>query len=882
MPLNIKIILAMILVVFAGLIIVFTFISPGLVTKSIQKEKAVQFDIARQVRNSISIEFEQAISELESLADIEDVKSLDKDKLDYILDIANKTTQFYNYFFVVDRSGKWLSYPSSREMVGKNIPPANMFWIDSTFAGNRTFFMPVLLSSFNTLVSGFSTPVISESGTAEALLRGVVVLSENNIALKLIKDIRIGENGFVYIVSSKGNLLAHPQFRPDAQEYYKTWYSELLPVRNVTKGESGVIEYQYEGEDWVAAYTPVGHTGWGVIAQQPLADITAIAKRHVNTTVSIFVMLIFPCLLIIAVLVNYALKPLANLVYNIERNKPASPGASWANDEIGRIGRKFEELYSKLYNSNENLEITIKKLRTEEERVSLALEGADLGMWDWNIVTGEVYFNQRWSEMLGYKPEEIVGNISTWERLVHPDDMPDIRKILNAHIEGKTLNYESEHRLLAKDGTWVWVLDKGRVTGRDASGKAMRAAGTHLDITRRKVAEQKLNKSVEEYRKINAELEEAREKAEESDFLKTAFLANLSHEIRTPMNGILGFAELLKNQETDMAAQNEYIEMIEQSGQRMLRLINDLIDISKIEAGQVVIKQEAVNLNELMERIYSFFKPQVHEKRLAFSFRCGLTASESHFLTDLLKLEQILTNLLSNALKFTTAGSMHFEYSQKGENLLFRVEDTGTGIPEKMHEKIFERFLRAENTYSRSTEGSGLGLSISKAFVEMMGGKIWLESEPGKGSVFSFSIPALPVQKTEMLNPKASEKAIGHKITILVVEDDTVSFMYLKAILEKRHCNLLHAPDGNEAIRLVKEHPEINIVLMDMKMYGMNGMDATREVKKLRADLPVIAQTAFAAESDRQLAFDAGCDGFITKPINSTDLIEKIRQLTKA
>lgn len=245
----------------------------------------------------------------------------------------------------------------------------------------------------------------------------------------------------------------------------------------------------------------------------------------------------------------------------------------------------------------------------------------------------------------------------------------------------------------------------------------------------------------EEYESQNHELLKAKEKAEECDGLKTAFLANLSHEIRTPMNGILGFAELLKSGDTNAQSQAEYIEMIEQSGQRMLKLISDLVDISKIESGQVKIISEPTNVSQLINRIYQFFFHEARNKGLGLVVRTPETNGDTVIMTDSLKLEQVISNLISNALKFTAKGNIEFGYSLNKEELIFFVKDTGIGIPGEMRELIFERFRQVNDVSFRREEGSGLGLAICKSFVEMMGGTIWVDSQKGKGSEFCFTIP---------------------------------------------------------------------------------------------------------------------------------------------
>jgi CheY-like chemotaxis protein len=428
--------------------------------------------------------------------------------------------------------------------------------------------------------------------------------------------------------------------------------------------------------------------------------------------------------------------------------------------------------------------------------------------------------------------------------------------IVEKHFNGDSEHYECECRMKHKDGHWVWILDRGKLLTRTPDGKPLRMLGTHTDITERKLA------------------------AEESDRLKIAFMANMSHEIRTPMNGILGFSELLKDPQLSGEEQEEYIELIHQSGQRMLNLINDLMDISKIDAKEVKLQKTETSVNQLVRDVEAFFKLEANKKGLHLSCTAGLSDEESIIETDSIKLNQVLTNLIQNAFKFTSKGGIDFGYTRKEKCLEFYVIDSGIGIPAGKKEKIFERFHQADNSLTRNHEGAGLGLSISKALVEMMGGKIRVESVDGAGSTFCFTLPYSPVHIPESV-PSSSKEMNDEapSLTILIAEDDDLSTILLKRSLKGENINILCAENGWEAVELVEHHPEINLVLMDIKMPVMNGYEATRIIKKQRPDLPVIVQSAFTSKEEREKAYEAGCDNFITKPIKKSELLEMMQSL---
>lgn len=382
-------------------------------------------------------------------------------------------------------------------------------------------------------------------------------------------------------------------------------------------------------------------------------------------------------------------------------------------------------------------------------------------------------------------------------------------------------------------------------------------------------------RDISERKKWEQDLLIAKEKAEESDRLKTAFLANMSHEIRTPMNGILGFLYLLNSKDLDDSSRQQYTNVVNISGQRLLNTINDIIEISKIEAGEQEIKNSIFDISEIMQYHIDFFQLQANQKGITLSIAEQISPEQSFVETDKYKLESILTNLVKNALKFTSQGTIKLGNYLENGSLVFYVKDTGCGIPPNKIETIFERFMQVETGLARSHEGSGLGLTIAKGYVNILGGNIWLQSEVGKGSTFYFSIP-YKLSSVENYPFPEEEKEIPDQYvkenTILIAEDDDLSYQYLEVILKQKNIRLFRAKNGLEAIQLLKQNPDISLILMDIKMPEMDGLEATREIRKFNKKIPVIAQTAYALSGDKENSIQAGCTGYLTKPIQTTEL----------
>ncbi len=382
-----------------------------------------------------------------------------------------------------------------------------------------------------------------------------------------------------------------------------------------------------------------------------------------------------------------------------------------------------------------------------------------------------------------------------------------------------------------------------------------------------KIANTELAFQNEEKEKRAYELGIAKEKAEENDKLKTAFLQNMSHEIRTPLNGIIGFSALLNEENLSRDEIKEFTSMIGQSGKRLIEIVNNVLEISKIQTGQVKVNMAHISVNSIFLDLYTFFTTLAKAKQIDLSYHNQENIFRTIY-TDELKLNQILTNLINNAIKFTKSGSIDFGFEITGNTITFYVRDTGIGIPQTLYASIFDRFIQAEQSLTKNYEGAGLGLAISKGLVELLGGRIWVESEINMGTTFFFTLPyeTITMTPSTIMNGKEVIKT-SIKGKVLVAEDDWISFKYLDKMLNKSGISVVHAENGQQAVDLVKADPEIKLILMDIKMPVMNGIEATKLIKMNRPDLPVIAQTAFAFEEEKIKILATGCDEYLVKPI---------------
>jgi len=690
------------------------------------------------------------------------------------------------------------------------------------------------------------------------------------------------------------------------------------------------------------------------------------------------------------------------------------------SDEIEAQNEEYLQINEELSQTNEELIQAKERIEETKIRLELAIDAGEHGFWDWNLITNSTYFSPSYYTMLGYADKELPMNLDTFMQLIHSADSMIVMPIVQQSIEtGKP--YEVEFRLMCKDGSYKWILGKGKSYYNDESGKPYRAVGVHIDIHDRKKAEEELKIAKEKaeeseltFRKlfeesadgnllidssgvfvecnqaalnllqmpreqflfmppvkispeyqpngrkseeaaiemidlayknglnrfdwtcINAkgeefivevslmpiwvkgqtmlhttwrnitkrkqdeiELQKAKEKAEESDRLKTAFLQNMSHEIRTPMNAIIGFSDFLANPDLSLEKRKSFVSIIQNSSNQLLSIISDILSISSIETNQTKACIEEVCINNIIVDLLAIYKGQALTHNISLYAKQQLTDNQSVIYTDKTKITQVLTNLITNALKFTHEGFVEFGYTVvdtlqatttetlcadpemlgatketlRATSLRFYVKDSGIGIRSEMHEKIFERFRQANENVSKQYGGTGLGLAISKAFVELMGGKIWVKSEPVKGSTFYFTIPYKPVYEIDKTNSNTAQTE--NRITIVIAEDEEYNFLYLEELLKSENINIIHTKDGKETVDLCKSNPDIALVLMDIKMPILNGHEAAKQIKEFRPELVIIAQTAYAMEHEREKYSGTAFNEYITKPIYK----DKLKQL---
>ncbi len=527
------------------------------------------------------------------------------------------------------------------------------------------------------------------------------------------------------------------------------------------------------------------------------------------------------------------------------------------------------------------------KLVETERRLSQILESGNIVSLLLNRDGTINYCNNYLLEITGYTREEVNGK--NWFELFIPKDiMEDVLKVFYKNLNSINSYKNYENIIITKYKSKLFI-SWYNISLLSENNEIIGTASIGVDVTSVKSYERNLKEKNaeiesqnEEYKQINFELQIAKEKAEESERLKSAFLANMSHEIRTPMNGILGFAGLLKKPNLSIDKQKEFIEIIEKSGTRMLNIISDIIDISKIESGTVKVKISETNINEQLEYLNTFFKPEAEVKGIKLGYKTTIPKNII-IKTDREKLFAILTNLIKNSIKYTKVGEIEFGCNVKSESSLevleFYVKDTGIGIPKDRQKAIFERFIQADIEDKMARQGAGLGLAITKAYVELLGGEIWVESIEEVGSTFYFNIPYnYEIKGNDIVTYQAKNKTQNFNIVILIVEDEEVSEKLIAIEVESFSKKILYARNGVEAVQICRENSDIDLIFMDMKLPEMDGYDATRQIRQFNKDVIIIAQTANALLGDKEKAINSGCNDYVSKPFSQNFLIELIEK----
>ena len=507
------------------------------------------------------------------------------------------------------------------------------------------------------------------------------------------------------------------------------------------------------------------------------------------------------------------------------------------------------------------------KLSATNNKLAMALDVANIVPWKWDLRSKTILCDINRPIELStndkdVNEEQLAVPDSQYFSKIFKEDRKRVEKAYDDLIEGRSDKVREEYRVINVQNNIhriEWVEAQAAVETRDENGKPLTLVGSSLVITTRK--------------KMEMELTTARDRAEESNRLKSAFLANMSHEIRTPLNAIVGFSGILASTDEEEEKQ-EYVSIIENNNTLLLQLISDILDLSKIEAGTLEFQYSNIDLNKMLNELTSSLQLKIKSEKVQLTCH---PAEENCFIhTEKNRLSQLLINLISNAIKFTTEGYIRFGYELRGKEIYFYVSDTGCGIPKDKQKSIFGRFVKL-NSFE---QGTGLGLSICQTLVEHMGGTIGVDSEEGKGSTFWFTLPykaAIAVEesiKKEEIQPISIEK---NKFTILIAEDNESNYKLFASILKGEY-QLIHAWDGQEAVEMFKQYNP-QIILMDINMPVMDGYEATKEIRKYSAKVPIIAITAFAYASDEQRVMESGFDGYMPKPINARLLKAQLTEI---
>ncbi|HVN57826.1 MAG TPA: ATP-binding protein [Bacteroidales bacterium] len=526
------------------------------------------------------------------------------------------------------------------------------------------------------------------------------------------------------------------------------------------------------------------------------------------------------------------------------------------DSEIATLRKSLASADERLHSRNDEL---AEDLSASENFFGNLIQAADDGIAFYDEEMKLVFANNAFFSIIGLSRESYLASDSS--AFFHPEDKGYLQKCASALSEKGY--YDGELRLRHADGHYVYLSTRSVVI-RDSDGKNIGNLTISRDITA--------------LRKYHEELIQAKVEAETGNKLKASFLANISHEIRTPLNSVVGFANLLLSDDLTRSTREEYIDHINHNSEKLLQIIGDIIDLSRLESSQIEITYEEASLAEILNEVIEESRKTIkrNEKPIILSVKNNFGDNGDLIFTDKLWLRRVLNHLMDNAIKFTLEGSVELSYSREEENLLFSIKDTGIGIKKENLSRIFEQFRQEIDGHHRPFEGLGVGLTLAKEVIQRMGGGISVQSEKGVGSEFSFTIPYRPAGSSRIRTKDATKIMTSldwSKRTCLLVDDNKDVLIYLNRILLDTGINIIMARSGIEAIGILKSNPGVDVVLLDMQMPEMNGIEVTREIRKIRKALPIIAQTAFIFEDDKDIILEAGCDACLIKPIRKDHLL---------
>jgi PAS domain S-box-containing protein len=804
--------------------------------KTLDEFNYQQFALAKQASVSLESFFSYYQIELVGLSKLSFISELNDLGRNLLTDFYYNHSDQIEAITVVDAKGIIkFTFPYIQNTIGQDI--SNQKHVSKVIETRKPTVSEVFTSVQGYRAIAYHIPIISGNEYKGSL---AILIPIDKLGQRFTETIKTRESGYGLVISETGIELFDPipgHTGKSIKEIYNKNQSVLdLFDKTLIEKKGTTICYIKDTTDVheetiksFASYLRVslGNTFWTILIFTPEREVFATLTSFRNRMVILFSLII----IVMAIYFYLALK--ASSILKEEKERKA-------------------------------LELI---LRESEKRFRIMFELSPAGI----ILIDEkgtiIEVNNLFCENLGYSKEELIGNNVRF--FSSPDKEGDVERNIERILSGETLKHEVTN--LRKNGTaCVVVLYETAILLPDGKQGILSVSN---DVTERE--------------RIHHELISAKEKAEESDRLKSAFLANMSHELRTPLNAIIGFSSLM----IDAGSDNETISnlnIILNSGQHLLSLVEEILDNSMIETGQIKIKYEKTDINSILYDVKNIIqgeKLKENKTEIELILNINPEISDNLIFTDSRKLKQVLINLLKNSLKFTDEGYIEFGYTEieKADSnyLKFYVKDTGIGINKKYHNVIFNIFRQIDDTRTRKYGGTGIGLSIAKKIVEMLGGEIWVESEPGKGSIFYFTVPSVSEDRqTENKTIDATKDAENNFSgkTILIAEDEVSSFEFLRIFFMRMNIRVLWAKTGIEVINLCETDPSINLVLMDIKMPLLNGYEATGKIKKMRPELPVIAQTAYAMINDKVEALEAGCDDYLSKPVQIRQLKDLLKK----
>lgn len=867
------------------------FLGPQIKNLQLADSIQMQTTLSDQVAIDLDHALQLAIKELEEIAKLPGINSPIKAINDETIAIMSRITPFFNYLFMMDKDGSWLSFPKRPQLVGKNIPQKNMGWVNQTFAKQKTIFLDVVeATTINMLVSGFSTPIPAASGEPRRLLRGVFTLSEDNPLLATLKKIRAGENGYAYLVSANGWVLAHPHLNQDPEQFTVYNYNKFAPVKAVVQGRSGHLEYEYDNKIWLASFRPIKSTGWGIIVQQPVADIYGPIDRNMTLITRFFIISFALCIAILLISIRYTLTPLTGLARSIAKGDLLQSDQKYAKDEIGQLATMFRDLFNKhqqslvaqeqsaaeLWDYKDRLEELVaertselkeqvsereeaeKALRTSENRLALLIAQSPLAIISWDINFQVNSWNPAAEEIFGYPSEEALGKHADF--IVPPTARNQVEKLWQNLLQMSGGEHNTNENTTREGKTILCAWHNTPLV--DSANEIIGVLSIADDITQKS----KMEKSLLKVKKLES----------------LGMLAGgIAHDFNNILTGILGNINLCLFDKNIAEETRKRLIRAEKASQRATGLTQQLLTFAK--GGAPV--REITSLPEIIKDSASFV---LHGTTTS----CKYDIPEDIWFVDIDKdqISRVIQNIALNASQSMPAsGTIEISCENLQNPALedlplpgdrkfvkITIKDNGSGIPQNMLEKIFDPY------FTTKQEGSGLGLAITHSIITKHDGHISVDSKPEQGTTFTIYLPAA----SEQIRPNSTQILNIQPINttrVLVMDDDATVLEVTDAMLSALGHETLLATEGAEAVRLYQEAAgttaPVDIMIMDLTVPGgMGGEEAMQEILAFDPAAKAIVSSGYSNDEIMASYKEYGFCCAIRKPYKLNELTEVINE----